>query len=1612
MSQYATRTTAPAQTRTTRESSKSRAKHTVPASNANARAQERAQRKFNAQYKLKVGSAHDPAEAEADAVAHQVVHSPQSNPAVASSGSPSTVASRISRKVNRKEEDAQMKANHHEEDVGAQDVDAQMTAPRLEEAAGAKEDEAQMQGDLQRKEDKAQMKANHHEEEVGAKEDETQMQEDLQSKEDDAQMKAHHHEEEVGAKEDEAQMQADLLGKEEEGQAKCADCDKKAQREEEIQQKSSQVNYKEGFNASQSSSDLVAQERGKGEAMAPQLKSEMESGFGTDFSDVRIHRDQKSRDLNQDLKAKAFTTGSDIFFGDGNYDPATKAGKELIAHELTHTIQQGAVDPAGQEKTSEPISSPITSKTSPTPSTGSSEPAAGGAVSEVAQEATAGIAETAPAEEVAAEGQLDSAETAEAGKEAEQKAEKGEEGKAEKEKGEGEGGGLPVANTTGSYDLDDASGRQNIVQKVSVRNSSAGERAANGGPVAQHLETESAEVCPNASATTGELADAESEHKATDEKVQESLDAEVVPETFGEAMGQQEQVGGLEGKAQSQEKVKEDPAKKELKAKLDANTPETFKDLDEYDASDTVDAVESEVTSQVSSVKGTFRGIEAAPKKKAVPTAQGLPAPEKATEVGKLQLGKDAVPGVPEEMTDLSEYDDDFNSALEKEGITQEQLDMVDKGPLVEARDERDGIREKVKTAPKEARQFADQKQKNVEQEMDKEEDSTRKDMRKERDKQLEGAKKDQEKAKDKYELERKAVTDHINGIYTGVEDKIKKRLDKLEKENEMRFGKKVLQFSNEFEKQVKKDVNAYLDERHSGIGGFFLSGWDWLTGIDDHPQVERAFERARADYIKKIDQEIKDIATETNSVIDECKQWLEDAKQEIKDYVDDLPGHLAQHGQDAAKDMDKKFTELDKFIDKKKEELVAKLCQMKEKAIEHIDAKIEKMKEEMAGAIAKALMFLIDAALSFFTWALETVGYDMGKIRPQIAKTRRTLKEIVMHPIAFMGNLIDAAGQGFSQFGDNIRQHMISGLVNWLTGTMGDIDIELPQTWDLKGFLFFFLQTLGLSWNVLRQKLTRYIPEHVISFAEGSVDMVRRVIKEGPIALWDEFKAKMGEIKGQIMESVRNMLVVELVKKGIEHLLGILVPGAGIVKAIIAIYDIIMFFIENWQRIVELVMTIFKSVGDIAFGKIGKAANFIENAMGMTIPIMFAFLARLLRLGGLAKKVQKAIKKVRKPIDKIVDKVLKKIAKTARKLFGRKKGKGGKKDKDQKDGLTAADRRKHKQYVTHIKKELHKKSADKKDSFEDFYKKKKKLAGSLEKKYNKKLKKKVNGRPIRATIKFEPLKGADKDNDVDVKIRIAPNATEDETGLVFTEEEVAEHIQLMDDGKKSVDEREKIYQSFTNTIGSSDVVKSIFEARKTGPIKGKSFLKQIQKAIGDNAQGGFKFRTQGSKKKLELTLHYKGFFKSGTNPAYGNVQREINSGNPLGEAWVISRTLKTDFFVPREIKALNIRGVGKTMMEMSHTFFKDEIDGIGGDWMELEIYRRGATGSVKSDNLLKYIEGIRAGESPKKAATRTWTYRRAKALGYPVVEFVDQDPSSTSDPDAISNVSARFVKS
>jgi len=73
----------------------------------------------------------------------------------------------------------------------------------------------------------------------------------------------------------------------------------------------------------------------------PAIRAFMEERFGVDFSNVRIHADSEAARMARALNAEAFTYGRDIYFGEGRYRPETTKGKKLLAHELTHVVQQG-----------------------------------------------------------------------------------------------------------------------------------------------------------------------------------------------------------------------------------------------------------------------------------------------------------------------------------------------------------------------------------------------------------------------------------------------------------------------------------------------------------------------------------------------------------------------------------------------------------------------------------------------------------------------------------------------------------------------------------------------------------------------------------------------------------------------------------------------------------------------------------------------------------------------------------------------------------------------------------------------------------------------------------------------------------------------------------------------------------------------------------------------------------------------------------------------------------------------------------------------------------------------------------------------------------------------
>src|SRR5215469_15275723 len=87
--------------------------------------------------------------------------------------------------------------------------------------------------------------------------------------------------------------------------------------------------------------------RGGGQSLPGGLRSSMEQALGADFGGVRVHTDAQADHLNRALRARAFTTGQDLFFRRGEYDPSSAGGQEVLAHELTHVVQQGSTVTAG-----------------------------------------------------------------------------------------------------------------------------------------------------------------------------------------------------------------------------------------------------------------------------------------------------------------------------------------------------------------------------------------------------------------------------------------------------------------------------------------------------------------------------------------------------------------------------------------------------------------------------------------------------------------------------------------------------------------------------------------------------------------------------------------------------------------------------------------------------------------------------------------------------------------------------------------------------------------------------------------------------------------------------------------------------------------------------------------------------------------------------------------------------------------------------------------------------------------------------------------------------------------------------------------------------------------
>jgi hypothetical protein len=275
----------------------------------------------------------------------------------------------------------------------------------------------------------------------------------------------------------------------------------------------------------------------------------------------------------------------------------------------------------------------------------------------------------------------------------------------------------------------------------------------------------------------------------------------------------------------------------------------------------------------------------------------------------------------------------------------------------------------------------------------------------------------------------------------------------------------------------------------------------------------------------------------------------------------------------------------------------------------------------------------------------------------PYLKKVGAAFKKILKDPMSFVGNLVAAGKLGFQQFADNIGTHLKNSFIEWLTGNLPSVYI--PKALEFREIVKFVLSVLGLTWQNIRQKLVKVVGETAVKAMETGFDIVVTLVTEGPAAAWEKIKEQLSNLKDTVLQGITDFIVETVVKKAVQKVVSLLIPGGAFIDAIISIYNTVKVFLEKLQKIIQVVTAFLDSMMEIAAGAIGGAAKKVETTLAGLLTLAISFLAGFLGLGGIAEKVLDIINtKVRQPIDKALDKVIDWIVTTAKKLFAKVFGK------------------------------------------------------------------------------------------------------------------------------------------------------------------------------------------------------------------------------------------------------------------------------------------------------------------------------------------------------------------
>jgi len=1036
--------------------------------------------------------------------------------------------------------------------------------------------------------------------------------------------------------------------------------------------------------------------RGGGQPLAAAVRRPLEQHFGTDFSQVKIHTDGRADTLNRSLQARAFTTGQDLFFRQGEYNPQSTAGQQLLAHELTHVIQQGTgrlVQRRERDATLQ-LSQPgqlqaklIQRRVAPAPATAepTATPAAGEAEATTLptpEERAAALAKAATARANAAQVQSQNQATsatltarADSDTSAAQAATQALTAKVAAPTAEP----APAPATAGETTMDEATGEASAelggeAQPATVASPTA--PASNGSskpttPVEAAPSTpqtpESDPAFQGVVAKVKQGATKSRRHAPAAAKAKEAQAAAVSPPSELAGQAQSNQVGEMAGA----ETPGFDAAgfKAKLMDRIEALTPKNAKDADEFKeqnkAGTLKDELQGETAAQQEQAQAPLATATAKPPDASAvppkpstplqPNAPG-PAPAQVAAAGAAPKAKssDAV------EAPLAAQSQQLDEQMATANVTEAQLANSNEPEFQAAVSAKQESQAFAQSGPAAYRQAESDQLTQAQAQASTSVQGATTAMHTGRAALLGQVDKGQTQGKSDDEKARAEVGTHIQQIYTKTQSKVTDDLRSLDTEVDQLFKSGAERAKATFESYVDQEMDAYKEERYGG-----LLGWgQWVIDRFEptQPEVLAIFRRGRQTYITAMDAVIDNIVALIGRKLTEAKAAIADAKQEIQSYVAGLAPNLQQVGQAAAQNIQSQFDQLEQDVNGKQDELIDKLANQYNEQLQAVDKRVEELNAANAT--------LYDKAADFVGGVIQTILDLKNMLAKLAAKVAGVVETIINDPIGFLGNLVAGVKQGLTNFTANIGTHLQNGLIAWLTGTIAKAGITLPTNWDLPGIFQFVMQLLGLGFETIIGKLSQLFGFDLMTVIEpvkqvieiyqaegfgGLVkaglarligeenmqsllevwELIQHVISGSWGALWARIQEHISGLQEMVFGKIKEFLSERVIKAGITWIIGLLNPAGAFIKACKAIYDIVIFFIERGSQIMTLVNAIFDSLGAIAGGNLSAAAGAIENVLAKGIPVAIGFLASLLGLGNVSEKVQEIIQGVRGLIDK-----------------------------------------------------------------------------------------------------------------------------------------------------------------------------------------------------------------------------------------------------------------------------------------------------------------------------------------------------------------------------------------